>query len=133
MLTFAVRAERAAGYYVLTLALPMTLILFLAWMVHWLPPDVIPARIGMSTATVFSLVALGVSFRLTLPKVTYLTHADHFVIYSTLVVLVSLGIAVAATRMLSLDREAAALRLTRYTRLAFPFIFGLIIFLSVGV
>ena len=77
---FAVTAERKAAYYVLTLALPMTLILFLAWMVHWLPVDVIPARMGTASATVFSLIAFGVSFRLTLPKIAYLTDADLFVL-----------------------------------------------------
>ena len=30
-------------------------------------------------ATVFSLIAFGVSFRLTLPKIAYLTDADRFV------------------------------------------------------
>jgi hypothetical protein len=127
MLTFAVRAERNAAYYVLTLALPMILILALAWMVHWLPTDVIPARIGMSTATVFSLIALGVSLRLDLPRIVYLTRADLFVILSTLLVLLSLAVAVLTTRWLKLDREDDAERLTRYARLSFLFLLVLII------
>lgn len=131
MLTFAVSAERDAVYYILTLALPMTLILALAWMVHWLPPDIIPARMGMSTATVFSLIALGVSYRLSLPKITYMTHADRFVIYSTILVLVSLAVTVLATRWQNSGHDEKANRLTRYARSAFPIIFGLIAYLSV--
>lgn len=125
-LTLAVVAERNSGFFILTLALPMTLILFLAWTVHWLQPEIIPARMGMSTATVFSLIALGVSFRLSLPQIDYLTQADRFVMYSTLLVLVSLGITVIATRWVNQDLTSRATRLTLYTRWAFPLVFMLI-------
>jgi hypothetical protein len=129
-ISFAIMAERQAGYYVLTLALPMTLILFLAWMAHWLPVDVIPPRMGTATATVFSLIAFGVSFRLTLPKIAYLTDADRFVLYSTLLVLVSLAITVTSIRWASTARKEAAERLARQARVAFPFLYGLIVLLT---
>ena len=129
-ITFAVTAERKASYYILTLALPMTLILFLAWMTHWLPVNVIPPRMGMASATVFSLIAFGVSFRLTLPRIDYLTDADRFVLYSTLLVLVSLAAAVATARRASSDRIDAAERLTRQARWAFPLLYGLVILLT---
>jgi hypothetical protein len=129
-LTLAVEAKRNSGFFVLTLALPMTLILFMAWTVHWLQPTIVPARMGMSTATVFSLIALGVSFRLSLPQIDYLTQADRFVIYSTLLVLVSLGITVITTRWVNEDREVSAVRLTFYTRWAFPLIFAAIVALT---
>jgi hypothetical protein len=129
-ITFAVMAERKAAYYILTLALPMTLILFLAWMSHWLPVHVIPPRMGMASATVFSLIAFGVSFRLTLPKIAYLTDADRFVLYSTLLVLVSLAVTVTTIRWASTDREEVAERLARRARIAFPFLYGLIVLLT---
>jgi len=129
-MSFALMAERNAGYYLFTLALPMTLILFLAWMAHWLPVDVIPPRMGMATATVFSLIAFGVSFRLTLPKIPYLTDADRFALYSTLLILVSLAVTVTSIRWVSTDRKQAAERLTHQARLAFPFLYGLVVLLT---
>lgn len=126
-LTFAVLADRDAGYYVINLVLPMTLILFLAWMVHWLPPDLIPARMGMASATVFSLIALGVSFRLTLPEISYLTAADHFVLHSTLLVLASLAVTVVSVRRVNGELRDEAARLTRYARVAFPVLYAIII------
>ena len=119
--TFSVMAERQASYYLITLALPMTLILFLAWMVQWLPPDIVPARMGMASATVFSLIALGVSFRLTMPDITYLTSADRFVLYSTLLVIASLAVTVASVRLANQEKMDAAQKLTRRARWAFPF------------
>jgi hypothetical protein len=124
---FAVSAERKPEYFVLTIALPMTVILFLAWMAHWLPVDVIPARMGTASATVFSLIAFGVSFRLTLPKITYLTDADRFVLYSTLLVLVSLAITVVGVRLVGAGKPDAAERLASRARLAFPFLFVFIV------
>ncbi len=128
-LEFAVLAERESAYFALTIVLPMTLILFLAWMVHWLPVDVIPARMGTASAAVFSLIAFGVSFRLTLPKITYLTDADRFVLYSTLLVLASLAVTIVGIRLLGADKKHAAERLARQARLAFPFLYGLIVVL----
>lgn len=131
-LSFAIQAERNSSYFVLTLALPMALILFMAWMVHWIQPDVIPARMGMSTATVFSLIALGVSFRLTMPRIDYLTRADQFVIYSTLLVLLSLGATVIATRWVNAGRVHAAERITAIARWSFPAVFLLVIVATLG-
>ena len=128
-ISFAISAKRNAAYFTLILALPMTLILFLAWMVHWLPVDVIPARMGTASATVFSLIAFGVSFRLTLPKIAYLTDADRFVLYSTLLVLASLAVTVIGIRQVGAEKQDAAERLARYTRRAFPLLYGLILVL----
>jgi len=130
MLTFNIRAERNAKFHVLTLAIPMTLILFMAWAAHWLRPDIVPARISLTTATVFSLIALGVSVRLSLPQIDYLTRADLFVMQSTLLVMLSLGVTVLATRWVHLGREDDATRLTRITRWAFPLVFLLIALLA---
>ena len=129
-IAFGLLAERNPEYYVLTLALPMTLIIFLAWMVHWLPVDVIPARMGTASATVFSLIAFGVSFRLTLPKIAYLTDADRFVLYSTLLVLASLAITIVGVRLVGTERTPAAELLSRRAQLAFPILYGLIIYLT---
>lgn len=129
-LTFAVVAKRDATYYLFTLALPMTLILFLAWMAHWIPVELHPARMGTASATVFSLIALGVSFRLTMPKITYLTVADYFSLFATLLVLVSLAVTIVTIRWASTDRKDAAERLARQTRFAFPFLYGLVILLT---
>ena len=107
-------------FYVLTLALPMLLILSMSWMAHWLPPDLAQQRLGMSTATVFSLITLGLGFRLTLPKVSYLTQADLFIIFSSVLILLSLSAIVISARWVRLERSEAAHRLSRFVLRAFP-------------
>jgi hypothetical protein len=129
-LTFALVAKRDSTFYLFTLALPMTLILFLAWMAHWLPVELVPPRMAAGSATVFSLIALGVSFRLTLPKITYLTIADRFSLFATVLVLLSLAVTVVTIRWASKDRQDDARRLAKRARIAFPFLFGLITVLA---
>jgi len=52
-LTYYIEAQRNAQYYLLTMFLPMSLIVFMSWTVFWLQPDIVPARIGISTASIF--------------------------------------------------------------------------------
>ena len=63
-------------YYLLTMFLPMGLIVFMAWTAFWLQPDIVNPRLGISTAAIFSLIALGVSIRLGLPRISYLTNGE---------------------------------------------------------
>ena len=85
-LTFVVEAERNSRYYLLTMFLPMALIVFMAWTAFWIQPNIVPPRIAISTASIFSLIAFGLSIRLGLPPVSYLTRADLFVIGCQLLV-----------------------------------------------
>lgn len=126
-LTYYVEAQRNAQYYLLTMILPMSLIVFMSWTVFWLQPDIVPARIGISTASIFSLLALGFSIRLGLPAVSYMTRADLFVIGCTLLVFVALGVAVTGSRWASSDRMAKALRLNAVARWVYVGLFGLVV------
>jgi len=124
-LTYYIEAQRNARYYLLTMFLPMSLIIFMSWTVFWLQPDN-AARIGISTASIFSLLALGFSIRLSLPAVSYLTRADLFVIGCTLLVFVALGVAVIGGRWANSDRMERAVHLNAIARWAYVGLFGLV-------
>ncbi len=123
-LTYIIEAERDSLYYMMTMFLPMSLIVLMSWSVFWLQPDIVPARIGLSTASIFSLLALGFSIRLSLPAVSYMTRADAFVIGCTLLVFVALGTAVIGSRWASSDRMEKALRLNAVARWVYLGLFG---------
>ena len=122
-LTIVIEAQRNARYYLLTMLLPITLILFMAWTAFWLQPNIIPPRIGISTASIFSLIAFGFSIRLSLPPVAYLTKTDIFVIGSMLMVFLALGVAVIGSRWANSDRMAQALRLNAIARWVYVALF----------
>ena len=125
--TYYIEAHRDSQFYLLTMFLPMSLIVFMSWTVFWLQPDIVPARIGISTASIFSLLALGFSIRLSLPAVSYMTRADLFVIGCTLLIFVALGVAVIGSRWANADRMEQALRLNAIARWVYVGLFGVVV------
>ena len=126
-LTFFIEAERDPQYYMLTMVLPMSLIVFMAWTAFWLQPNIVNPRLGISTAAIFSLIALGVSIRLGLPEISYLTRADLFVMGCTVLVFLSLGVSVAVIRWGNADQMERALRLNRSARWIYLVLFGIVV------
>jgi len=58
--------------------LPLALIVLMAWSVFWIDPALLPTQIGVSTASVFSLIAFRFGTRDLLPPVHYMTRGDFF-------------------------------------------------------
>jgi len=122
-MTFVVEATRNAQYYLLTMFLPMSLIVFMSWTAFWIQPNVVPPRIAISTASIFSLIAFGFSIRLSLPHVSYVTRADLFVIGCTLLVFLALAAAVIGSRWASADKLEQAVRLNAVIRWVYAALF----------
>ena len=129
-LTYGFEATRDSDFYTLTMLVPMALIIFMAWTVFWLQPNIVPPRIAISTASIFSLIALGVSIRLGLPKVSYLTRADIFVLGCTLMVFIALGVAVIGSRWASSDRMEQALKANAISRWVYAMLFLVVAILA---
>jgi hypothetical protein len=125
-LTYSIEAQRNSRYYILTVFLPVSLIVIMSWLVFWLPPDVIPSRVGISTASIFSLIAFILSIRMSLPRVSYVTHADLFLLGCTLIVILALAIVVMGSRWVKSDRLTDALRLNAWARGVYVILYGLI-------
>ena len=122
-MTFILEAQRDAQYYLLTMFLPMSLIVFMSWTAFWIQPNIVPPRIAISTASIFSLIAFGFSVRLGLPRVSYVTRADLFVLGCTLLVFLALGAAVIGSRWASADKLELAIRLNAGARWVYAALF----------
>jgi len=107
--------------------LPMSLIVFMSWTAFWIQPNIVPPRIAISTASIFSLIAFGFSVRLSLPRVSYLTRADIFVIGCTLLVFLALGAAVVGSRWASADKMEQAVRLNAAIRWIYVGLFVVVV------
>ena len=126
-ITYVIEAQRGSQYYLLTMFLPMLLIVFMAWTAFWVQPNVVNPRIGISTASIFTLIALGISIRLRLPPVSYITRADLFVIGCTLLVFLALGVAVIGSRWANANQMAQALKLNAAMRWIYVGLFGIVV------
>ena len=123
LLRLPIKAKRDTNFYLLTMWIPMSLILFMSWMAFWLPPTIVPARMSVSTAAIFTLIAFGFSVRLGLPSVSYLTKADVFVILSTLMVFVALAITVVGSRWAEQGKVEKAISLNVKARWSYIVLF----------
>jgi len=124
--TYSVKAQRNVQYYVLTMFLPMTFIVLMAWSAFWLQPNLIPSRIAISTATIFSLLAFGFSIRMNLPRISYMTRADLFVSGCMLLVFLALAVTVIVSRWANSERMAEARRLNAAARWVYLGLFALV-------
>lgn len=125
--TFRLEVRRNRAYYAQKLFLPLILIVCMSWAVFWMDPKLVPPQIGISTSAVLTLIAFLFSLAYTLPRLSYLTRADRFVMGATVLVFFAFGEALLSTGLAGRGREEAALRIDRLSRIVFPIVFAAIL------
>ncbi|XP_059478762.1 gamma-aminobutyric acid receptor subunit alpha-6-like isoform X2 [Neocloeon triangulifer] len=72
--------KRMTGYFMLQVYVPCGLIVSCSWVSFWIDPDAVPARVSLGVTTVLSMTTMGFGGRSQMPKVSYRTALDWFVI-----------------------------------------------------
>jgi hypothetical protein len=126
-MTLELIGQRDVGFYLYTVILPLSLIVMMAWAVFWIDPDHLPSQVGLSTASVFTLIAFRLSLRLMLPPISYMTRADAFLLGATLLVFLALGEAVATGGMAKKGKETLAHTVDRWARWIYAVAFAVIV------
>jgi len=124
---FRLEAQRDKAYYVWKVIAPLCLIVLMAWAVFWIDPKHLGPQVGLSTATVFTLIAYTFSIGFTLPKVAYFTRLDLFVFFSTLLVFIALGTAIATSKISADGKNSLAKKIEKYMRVIYLIAFVSII------
>ncbi len=121
-------AKRHVNYYFATIFASAVIIGCMAWMVFWMPQVAINPRISISVTSMLTLIAHRFVAGSKLPKLSYLTNMDYFLLSCTIMVLLALVGVVTVFRVSSRGRPELATRLNRIFRWVYPAIFiGLII------
>ena len=123
---FTLLAERDRPYYLWKVIAPLCLIVLMAWAVFWIDPKHLGPQVGLSTATVFTLIAYRFSIGFNLPKVSYFTRLDAFVFFSTLLVFIALGTAIATSKISSDGKNSLAKKIEKYMRVGYLIAFAFI-------
>jgi len=125
-------AKRLVMYYVWKIIIPMMLIVFMSWAVFWVDPKNTAAQLGLSATTILTMIAFLFSLNSLLPKVSYLTKFDFFIVSSIALVFLSFIEAITTCAMATNDHQERASRIDHYSRMVFPAVFAtiLIIFFS---
>lgn len=114
---------RNRGFFVIKVLIPLSLIVFMSWAVFWINPRYLPAQVGVSTSAVLTLIAFQFSLGYLLPKVSYLTRADRFVMGSALLVFLAFGEALLTASLADRDKTELAHKIDTRSRLVFPLAF----------
>jgi hypothetical protein len=124
---YAIPLKRGSGYFIWKVVLPLCLIVAMSWAVFWIDPRELGSQLGLSASAVLTLVAFQWSLGQFLPRVSYMTTLDHFLIVSMIFVFLALAEAITSTRLARGDHFQFALGLDRACRFLFPISFCAIV------
>lgn len=124
-IVFSIKAERKSAYYVWKIIVPIGLIVMMASAVFWIDPTQIGPQLGVATATIFTLVAFQLGLGQLLPKVSYLTRMDLFLLSSTTLIFLVLAEVLLTSNLANTGRIELARSLDSRARMIYPLLFAL--------
>ena len=119
--------KRNLGYYILKVILPLSLIVMMSWAIFWIHPEQSGTQIAMSITCVLTLMTYRSVVDYLLPKLSYMTRMDVFILGSTILLFVSLVQAVYTSMLVSDSRNELAERIDVICRWLFPLMFGMVV------
>ena len=127
---FSIKAQRRYGFFIIKVILPLFLIVMMSWVVFWIDPKESGTQINVAITTMLTLIAYRFAVGTDLPKVSYLTRIDYFILAATLLVFASLIEVVVTSTYARVDKLNRARMIDRWARILFPTAFILMAFES---
>ncbi len=122
--------KRLMGFYVVKVLLPLAMIIFMSWIIFFVNPVHVGPKISIAITAMLTLIAYRFLLGNFLPKISYLTRMDLFLLGSSFLVFGVL-IQTAITAKLTEDEKLESARAVDYwSRIIFPIFFILIILLA---
>lgn len=122
--SFNISAQRVTNYFIWKVIIPIILIVLMSWTVFWIDPSQLSAQMGMSATSMLTLIAFQFTLADILPRVSYYTLLDRFVIGSTFLVFLSLLESLITSHLAAdVQKQKLAIRIDRISRWLFPLVF----------
>ncbi len=115
--------KRHVSYYFATIFASAAIIVCMAWMVFWMPPEAVNPRISISVTSMLTLIAHRFVVGSELPRLSYLTQMDYFLLGATFMVLLGLIGVVTVARVSNNGRPELGVKLNGVFRWLYPIIF----------
>jgi gamma-aminobutyric acid receptor subunit beta len=126
-MTFSFTAKRLTSYYVAKMILPLVMIVMMSWAVFWMDPLNVASNVGISITSMLTLIAYRFSADTILPRLSYLTSLDYFILASTILVFLSLVQNLSTSALTKHGKTKQSYKLDLCCRIGFPLIFVIII------
>ena len=128
--SLTIKVARQPTYYVLKVIIPLCLIVIMSWLPRWLDPEQVGTNIGISTSAFLTLVAYLFAINILLPRVSYITRMDRFILLSTLMVFVGLIQTVGNSILIKREKQRWVERADAWSRVVYPVVLALILVFS---
>ncbi|MBE2214468.1 MAG: hypothetical protein IAE82_11405 [Opitutaceae bacterium] len=115
--------KRNIGYFLFKVLLPLVLISAMSWVVFWVAPEQAATKISVSITSMLTLIANRFMVDALVPRVSYLTRLDLFILGATVLVFANLVLAVAASVLAARKEPERARAIDERCRVALPVIF----------
>jgi len=122
--------RRRVGYYMVQVALPLILIVFMGWSALWVEPSVVTTRMSVAVTTMLTLIAYRFALGRLLPNLNYLTRFDYFLLASTILIFLMLLVVAAGAYLVGTDRKPLVCRIDRWSRAIFLALFAAVLLWS---
>jgi len=115
--------KRNINYFIFKIIIPVFLILTISWSVMWIPPNQVESRLTTSIVALLALIAYNFVFNEDIPKLSYLTSLDRYILLSYLFCAIPTFLTIYFSRITKKDYKIA-LEINKKSRLI-----GIIIYL----
>jgi hypothetical protein len=127
MYQFRIPVERLSSYYVYKIVIPLIMIVLMSCGVFWVDPKSLSPQMALAGTSMLTLITFQFTMNDLLPRISYLTQLDKFILSSSVLVFFALVEAVVTGYLASHDKPDFAKRVDSWSRIGFPTIFALVV------
>ncbi len=124
---FRFRAERRTGYFWIKVIFPLILIVMMSWVVFWIDPEQAGTQVSVTMTSMLTLIAYRFAVGAALPKLSYLSRLDYFILGATILVFLAMVEVITTSYLASTGSLASARKVDRFARVAFPLVFAAVV------
>ena len=122
-LLFTVTLQREAASVLWKVVLPLIILVLLMWAIFWMEVDNLSDRLNVAFIGILTIVAYQFLIEGSMPRISYFTFTDTVLLYSFLVMCLSVLESLVLTTMCKAGHKTAAVRVDHVARWAFPVIY----------
>ncbi len=121
--TMKLEVKRRSGFYIWKTLLPLILIVGISWSVFWMMHESLSDRMSLSFTGILTVVAYQFLISGTLPKVGYLTFLDGVLVFSMVLIVVTVLENIYAGNLRQKNQADRADNIDRQSRWCFPLVY----------
>lgn len=115
--------KRSISFFTLKVILPLMLIVAMSWLVFWIGPDLMASKISVGVTTMLTLIAYRFAIGGMVPRLSFLTGLDYFVLGSSVLVFLALMVVAFTAYLVEHGKVEQARKLDRISRWMAPGLF----------